>query len=889
MYVRNKNLLKIVGVGIIGLILGTGSPVEAQQATLVNTINTTTFGSSDPAGLGFFPANASIWLADSEVEETPFFTGFNLFELTGSGAVLRPYSTLGFSNEPTGVTFNTVTGTFFISDDVKRMVFEVNPVNPETALSSFSTLAFGSTDPSDITFDPTTGNLFISDGFDKTVFEVTPSGTLLRSFLLPGVIRDAEGIVFDRCSGNLFIVSGPDKNKIFELTTSGVMVNPIDITPIGVTRPKGITFAPSSNPGDDPNIFHVYIADYGADEVNDGRLFEIFLAGNSGCTGTPPQVTSGPTTTPNVIFADQTAQLSVTASDADGDPLTYTWTVMPGGGTITGTGDTVTYTPPAAITGQQTFTITVKVRDGNGGSDTGTVGVTVLPLGGGVTFTPEADTFVNSNSPNTNYGAAPTLQVDGSPTQITYLRFNVTGLSGVVQSARLRLEVVNASVFGGRIYSISDNSWGERTVTFNTRPVIDAQSPLGSLGAVAVGNIVELDVTAAISGNGTYNFAMDSNNSDGAYYRSREAVINPPALVITTGGGPANTPPTASNVAITGTAVVGQVLTGNYTYADADGDLEGTSTYRWLRNGASISGATAKTYTLVAADQGALIVFEVTPVAATGASPGVPVQSPAVGPVAPANTPPQITSGPTATPNPVAENQTAQLSVTASDADGDPLTYTWTAPPGGGTISGTGATVTYTPPDVSVQQTFTITVTVSDGRGGTATGSVGVTVQPVGGGGGTQATFTPVADTYVNSSSPNTNYGSRTTLQVDGSPTQITYLRFNVTGLSGVVQSARLRLEVVNPSSFGGTIYSMSNNTWGETTVTFNTRPAIDGPARDVLGAVALGAIVELDVTAAIPGNGTYSFAMDSNNSNGAGYRSREAVTNPPLLIITTN
>jgi len=789
MYVRNKILLKIVGVGIIGLMLGTARPLEAQQATLVNTIDTTTFGSSDPAGLGFFPANASIWLADSEVDETPFFTGFNLFELTPSGAVLTPYSTLKFSKEPTGVTFNSVTGTLFIPDDDKKTVFEVNPLNPEIALSSFSTLAFGSTDPSDIAFDPTTGNLFISDGVASTVFEVTPSGTLLRSFFLPSVIQDTEGIAFDRCSGNLFVVSGPDK-KIFEVTTSGELVTIIDIQPFGVLHPKGITFAPSSDLGDDPNILHVYIADYGRDEVNDGKLLEILLAGNSGCTGTPPQITSGPTATPNMIFGDQTAQLSVTASDVDGDPLTYTWTVMPGGGTITGTGATVTYTPPAAMTGQQTFTVTVKVRDGNGGSDTGTVGVTVLPVGGGVTFTPEADTFVNSNSANANYGSRTPLQIDGSPIQIAYLRFNVTGLSGAVQSARLRLEVVDAGTFGGTLYSMSDISWGETTVTYNTRPVIDGLT-LGKLGAVAVGAIVEFDVTAAISGNGRYSFAMDSNNSNGVYYRSREAEINPPALVITTAGGPANTPPTATNVTIAGTAQVGQVLTGNYTYNDADGDLEGTSTYRWLRNGASISGATAKTYTLVAADQGALIVFEVTPVAATGASPGVAVQSPAVGPVS-------------------------------------------------------------------------------------------------AGGGGTQVTFTPVADTFVHSGNPTTNFGAATTLQVDGSPTKIAYVRFNVTGLSGPVQSARLRLKVVDASVFGGTIYPISNNSWGETTVTYNTRPVIDGPALSALGAVSVGDIVEFDVTAAISGNGTYNFATASNNSDGVYYRSRET-SNPPLLIITAN
>jgi len=100
-----------------------------------------------------------------------------------------------------------------------------------------------------------------------------------------------------------------------------------------------------------------------------------------------------------------------------------------------------------------------------------------------------------------------------------------------VQSARLRLKVVDASVFGGTIYPISNNSWGETTVTYNTRPVIDGPA-LSALGAVSVGDIVEFDVTAAISGNGTYNFATASNNSDGVYYRSRET-SNPPLLIIT--------------------------------------------------------------------------------------------------------------------------------------------------------------------------------------------------------------------------------------------------------------------------------------------------------------------------------------------------------------------
>jgi len=88
-----------------------------------------------------------------------------------------------------------------------------------------------------------------------------------------------------------------------------------------------------------------------------------------------------------------------------------------------------------------------------------------------------------------------------------------------------------------------------------------------------------------------------------------------------------NSAPTASSVAIAGTAQSGNTLTGSYTYADANGDLEGTSTFRWLRGGTAIAGATATTYTLLAADIGTTITFEVTPVAWSGTSPGTAVVS----------------------------------------------------------------------------------------------------------------------------------------------------------------------------------------------------------------------------------------------------------------------
>ena len=58
----------------------------------------------------------------------------------------------------------------------------------------------------------------------------------------------------------------------------------------------------------------------------------------------------------------------------------------------------------------------------------------------------------------------------------------------------------------------------------------------------------------------------------------------------------------------------------------------------------------------------------------------------------------------------------------ASDPDGDELSYVWSAP--GGTITGEGAAVSWAAPEKS--GTYTITVTVADGRGGQAAETIDI-------------------------------------------------------------------------------------------------------------------------------------------------------------------
>ncbi|MDP4210649.1 MAG: Ig-like domain-containing protein, partial [Bacteroidota bacterium] len=109
-------------------------------------------------------------------------------------------------------------------------------------------------------------------------------------------------------------------------------------------------------------------------------------------------------------------------------------------------------------------------------------------------------------------------------------------------------------------------------------------------------------------------------------------------------------------------------------------------------------------------------------------------------------------NAPVATVNPVTTNEDTPVSdkVTATDVDGDALTYTKATDPAHGTvIVNSDGTYTYTP-NANYNGTDVFTVTISDGKGGTATITVNLTINPVNDAPvGTNATVSTNEDTPV--------------------------------------------------------------------------------------------------------------------------------------------
>ncbi|WP_146592254.1 Calx-beta domain-containing protein [Puniceibacterium confluentis] len=266
---------------------GIALPVSAVQATgqivdegpsVVAEHNTAPLGMTDPSALAYNPFTNTLFMADSEVDEAPFFQAQNLFSVQLDGGLTSSVA-LPFTTEPTGLAYDASGGVLYITDDDLYRVFAVDGANPTQILWSFDTISLGGNDPEDIAVDTNTGNLFIVNGIDRTIIEVDSTGqTLIDSFVLAPEIIDPEALAFDSTE-NVFYVGGGFSANIWKLDRSGDVIDVItvleDARSTDLNRRvnvKDIELAPAS---DGSGHTHLYVADYGWSHEADGRLIEL--------------------------------------------------------------------------------------------------------------------------------------------------------------------------------------------------------------------------------------------------------------------------------------------------------------------------------------------------------------------------------------------------------------------------------------------------------------------------------------------------------------------------------------------------------------------------------------------------------------------------------------
>lgn len=165
-------------------------------------------------------------------------------------------------------------------------------------------------------------------------------------------------------------------------------------------------------------------------------------------------------------------------------------------------------------------------------------------------------------------------------------------------------------------------------------------------------------------------------------------------------------------------------------------------------------------------------------------------------------------------------------------------------------------------------------------------------------------TLNPTADAYVQAgSNASKNYGSTADLRVQTNGTTSknydSYLKFDTTAATGQIVSAKLRVyaKLSAKGTVSTTAYAVATTTWGETSITWNNKPA----RGSALGSATVNstsyAWKEIDVTPYVQsefnaGRKVLSFAYH-NSANSSPYitaYSRNSTNaNKPQLVLTTN
>jgi uncharacterized repeat protein (TIGR02059 family) len=207
-------------------------------------------------------------------------------------------------------------------------------------------------------------------------------------------------------------------------------------------------------------------------------------------------------------------------------------------------GSTVTLTLASPVVSTDTVTLsytapgTNPVQDVAGNDAASFSGAAVTnqtPSGGGstLTFTPTDDAQVRSSTTTTNFGTATTIRVGGEGTTTiyrTYIKFNVSGLTGSVTGVKLRLFATDASPNIVHVFGTS-TAWAEGTINWDNKPALGTEVGTGPVPTLSAYNEITLS-PSAVSGNGEVSFGLTIEGSNSAIFSSSEGA-NAPQLVVT--------------------------------------------------------------------------------------------------------------------------------------------------------------------------------------------------------------------------------------------------------------------------------------------------------------------------------------------------------------------
>jgi hypothetical protein len=336
-------------------------------------------------------------------------------------------------------------------------------------------------------------------------------------------------------------------------------------------------------------------------------------------------------------------------------------------------------------------------------------------------FKAVADAGVKKSYPTKNYGSNSIIRVDGSPIEEAFIKFDVSGISGTVSGAKVRIYLTNGSSNGPGIYA-SGTDWSESSITYSNRPS-RISSKLEGKGALPAKSYVDYNVSEVVKGNGTYSFVIGAGSSDQIEFHARTNT-NGPVLIITSDSTPVNQPPKVTANSDISINLPTNSVNLSALATDADGKI---ASYAWSKlsgGAATISSPSASSTSVTGLSQGTY-VFRVSVKDDKGAEASDDVQITVNG-SSTVNKAPVVNAG--ADQTLTLPSNSLTLSAQASDSDGSIVKYSWEKTAGGAaTVASPSAAST----KISglIEGSYTFKVSVTDNSGAVASDDVVVVVK----------------------------------------------------------------------------------------------------------------------------------------------------------------
>jgi hypothetical protein len=524
---------------------------------------------------------------------------------------------------------------------------------------------------------------------------------------------DWHELVFAFDSSSLTLKVHVDRVLVGAKTIDGpILYTKSQSTWLGRTGRGNDVWNPYSGEIDELKIYHTDISSY---------------------LNTPPVANSQSKTTNE----DTSVAITLTASDADGDPLTYSIVNNPSLGTLSGTPPNLVYSPFANVYGSDSFTF--KVNDGFVDSNIATVSITINPVNDppiafDQTVTIDEDTqvsftlsavdfdgdslfyYILSWPPGGFVGSAPNLIYsppnDYSGTVLLTFKAN----DGTVDSNLGIVTIDILPVNDAPVASGQNLNTDEDTDLAIILSATDVESdPLTF-------SIVDSPIHGTVGGSPpTLTYTPDSNyhGSDSFTFKANDGSLDSNTATVNIVVDSINDAPLAygqglttyedTDLAITiaGSDVDGDSLTYHIVDSPTHGTLSGTPPSLTYSPDLNFFGTDSFTFKV----NDGTVDSNVATVTIT---------------VLPINDPPIAYDQSVSTD----EDTSVAITLTGFDVENDPLTFIVVSPPSHGTLSGTPPDLTYTP-DADYNGFDSFTFKVNDGLLDSNIATVSITINPV--------------------------------------------------------------------------------------------------------------------------------------------------------------